>query len=145
LRNYAIVRLSRKEDIMAHLEHVNVTVADPEKTAQWMCDVFGWKVRWSGPSKMGGRTVHVGTDTEYLAVYTLDGGKSRKAGSREALAGLNHIGVEVDDLKSAEERVIAAGYRTFYHGDFPDEAPARANFYFEDENGIEFEVAAYRR
>jgi catechol 2,3-dioxygenase-like lactoylglutathione lyase family enzyme len=130
---------------MAAIEHVNVTVMDPEKTAKMLSDVFGWKVRWQGPSKMGGRTVHVGTDTAYLAVYTLGGEKSEKAGSREALAGLNHIGIEVDDLAATEARVKAAGYRTFYHGDFPEETPARANFYFEDENGIEFEVAAYRR
>ena len=130
---------------MTILEHVNVTVMNPEKTAKMLCGVFGWKVRWQGPSKMGGRTVHVGDDEQYLAVYTLGGEKSEKPGSREALAGLNHIGVEVADLAATEKRVIAAGYRTFYHGDFPDETPARANFYFEDENGIEFEVASYRR
>jgi catechol 2,3-dioxygenase-like lactoylglutathione lyase family enzyme len=133
------------EDAMAVLEHVNVTVANPEKTAKMLCEVFGWKIRWQGASKMGGRTVHVGTDTEYLAVYTLSGDQSEKAGSREALAGLNHIGIEVDDLAATEARVNAAGYRSFCHGDFPDETPARANFYFEDENGVEFEVAAYRR
>lgn len=130
---------------MAILEHVNVTVANPEKTAKTLCDVFGWKVRWKGPSKLGGFTVHVGDDAQYIALYTLQGQKSAKAGSREALAGLNHIGVEVDDLTAAEQRIIAAGYRTFYHGDFPEETPARANFYFEDENGIEFEIAQYRR
>lgn len=130
---------------MAILEHVNVTVADPEKTAKMLCEVFGWKIRWQGAAKMGGRTVHVGDDEQYLAVYTLEGGKSQKAGSREALAGLNHIGIEVADLDAVEKRVIAAGYRTFFHGEFPEETPARANFYFEDENGIEFEVASYRR
>jgi catechol 2,3-dioxygenase-like lactoylglutathione lyase family enzyme len=130
---------------MASLEHVNVTVKNPEATAKMLCDVFGWQIRWQGPSKMGGRTVHVGTATEYVAVNTLEGDKSAKAGSREALAGLNHIGIEVDDLAATEKRVAAAGYRTFSHGDFPDETPARANFYFEDENGIEFEVAAYQR
>jgi glyoxylase I family protein len=135
----------KTEMAMAILEHVNVTVTDPNKTAKMLCEVFGWKIRWQGPSKMGGFTVHVGDDAQYVAVYTLDGAKSQKAGSREALAGLNHIGIEVNDLAAAERRVIAAGYRPVLHGDFPDEVPARANFYFEDENGIEFEVASYRR
>jgi catechol 2,3-dioxygenase-like lactoylglutathione lyase family enzyme len=130
---------------MAKLEHVNVTVMDPERTAKMLCEVFGWRIRWQGEAKLGGRTVHVGDDGMYLAVYTLNGAKSQKAGSREALAGLNHIGLEVEDLAATEARVKAAGYKTFYHGDFPDETPARANFYFEDENGIEFEVASYRR
>ena len=130
---------------MTILEHVNVTVRDPAATAKTLCDAFGWRVRWQGPSKMGGHTFHVGDDAQYIAVYTLHGAKSAKAGSREALAGLNHIGVEVADLAATEARVLALGLRTFYHGDFPDETPARANFYFEDENGIEFEVASYRR
>jgi catechol 2,3-dioxygenase-like lactoylglutathione lyase family enzyme len=130
---------------MAALEHVNVTVRNPEKTARMLCDIFGWNVRWQGASKLGGRTVHVGDDRQYVAVYTKDGDASQKAGAREATAGLNHIGIEVADLAATEQRVLAAGYRTFYHGDFPEETPARANFYFEDENGIEFEVASYRR
>lgn len=130
---------------MAILEHVNVTVSNPEKTAKMLCAVFGWKIRWQGPAKMGGFSVHVGDDAQYIAVYTLEGNKSQTAGSREALAGLNHIGLEVADLAATEARVKAAGYKTFYHGEFPEETPARANFYFEDENGIEFEVASYRR
>ncbi len=130
---------------MAKLEHVNITVRNPEQTAKMLCEVFGWHVRWQGASKMGGRTVHVGTQDDYLAVYTLSGEASQKAQPREALAGLNHVGIEVDNLAAVEARVKAAGYKTFFHGEFPDETPARANFYFEDENGIEFEVAAYRR
>ena len=27
---------------MTRLEHVNVTVADPDKTAAVLCDLFGW-------------------------------------------------------------------------------------------------------
>lgn len=30
------------------LEHVNVTVSDAQKTADWLGDVFGWHVRWCG-------------------------------------------------------------------------------------------------
>ena len=52
------------------LEHVNLTVSDPEKSAEILGRIFGWHVRWSGPSLMGGRTVHVGTDDRYLALYT---------------------------------------------------------------------------
>lgn len=29
----------------AILEHVNVTVSDPDKTAAMLCDLFGWHVR----------------------------------------------------------------------------------------------------
>ena len=30
------------------LEHANITVSDPEKTAAWMQTVFGWRIRWQG-------------------------------------------------------------------------------------------------
>ena len=30
----------------ATLEHVNYCTPDPPKTAEWMADVFGWKIRW---------------------------------------------------------------------------------------------------
>ena len=53
---------------IAKFEHVNVTVSDPKKTASMLTRLFGWKVRWEGPSKYDGYTVHVGTDEDYLAL-----------------------------------------------------------------------------
>ena len=32
----------------AILEHINMTVTDPDKTAQMLSELFGWRVRWSG-------------------------------------------------------------------------------------------------
>ena len=40
---------------MARLEHVNVTVADPDKAAETLCALFDWKVRWAGPALTTGR------------------------------------------------------------------------------------------
>ena len=52
------------------IEHVNLTVSDPKRTAAMLHDIFGWTIRWEGPSLGDGYTVHVGTDTHYLAVYS---------------------------------------------------------------------------
>ncbi len=52
----------------ANLEHVNVTVSDPAKTADMLCDLFDWHIRWSGDSINGGRTIHVGTKGSYVAL-----------------------------------------------------------------------------
>jgi catechol 2,3-dioxygenase-like lactoylglutathione lyase family enzyme len=38
------------------LEHANITVSDPEKTAAWMQAVFGWRIRWQGPALESGFT-----------------------------------------------------------------------------------------
>jgi catechol 2,3-dioxygenase-like lactoylglutathione lyase family enzyme len=120
------------------LEHVNVTVADPERSADLMGALFDWRVRWRGPSLMGGRTVHVGSDDHYLALYTPPAGHAATAFPKGE--PLNHIGVEVDDLEATEARVRAAGLTPFNHGDYP---PGR-RFYFLDPDGVEYEVIAYR-
>lgn len=117
------------------LEHVNVTVADPEAAAKLMGDIFGWGVRWEGPAMAGGRTIHVGGDDYYLALYAPAGGGAAFPKGQP----LNHIGVEVDDLDAVEARVAAAGLIPFSHGDYH---PGR-RFYFLDPNGIEYEVVSY--
>ena len=51
------------------IEHVNITVSSPERTAAMLNASFGWELRWEGPSALGGYTIHVGSETDYLAVY----------------------------------------------------------------------------
>ena len=124
----------------AFLEHANVTVSDPQRTAKELSDLFGWHVRWEGESKMGGYTVHVGGDESYLAIYSLGNGKAGKADDTySTIGGLNHLGIVVDDLDAAEGRVKAAGYQTHNHGDYE---PGR-RFYFDNSDGIEIEVVSY--
>jgi catechol 2,3-dioxygenase-like lactoylglutathione lyase family enzyme len=118
------------------IEHVNVTVADPDAAARLMQDLFGWEVRWRGPALNGGRTVHVGSAEQYLALYAPPGGGPAFPKGQP----LNHIGVEVDELDATEARVVAAGLKPFAHGDYE---PGR-RFYFLDANGIEYEVVSYR-
>jgi len=122
----------------ASLEHVNVTVADSEKTAAILCDLFGWQVRWRGAAASGGHTVHVGTDSAYLAVYSPPGGKSGAPFAKGV--PLNHIGIEVGDLDAIEARAIALGLKPFNHGSYD---PGR-RFYLFDADGIEWEIVSYR-
>ena len=123
----------------ATLEHVNFTVTDPDKTAQRLCDLFGWKVRWSGRSIHDGFTVHVGTDNAYLAIYSHGKPDAPEEESYFTRGGLNHIGITVDDLEAVEAKVKAMGYEPYNHADYE---PGR-RFYFDDEDGIEFEVVSY--
>lgn len=124
---------------LPRIEHVNVTVTDPERAARLMESVFGWKVRWQGPSMAGGHTIHVGTGEHYVALYT---DPARTYSEQDFTKGrpLNHIGVEVETLDDTEARVIAAGLTPFSHGDYE---PGR-RFYFLDPDGIEYEVVSYR-
>jgi catechol 2,3-dioxygenase-like lactoylglutathione lyase family enzyme len=121
------------------IEHVNITVADPDRTSDLMAALFGWHVRWSGPGQNGGYYVHVGSDDHYVALYTR-GSPARVAEAFGKGKPLNHIGVEVDDLDAIEARVIAAGLRPFSHADYD---PGR-RFYFLHPDGIEYEVVSYK-
>ncbi len=123
----------------ATLEHVNVTVSDAALTADRLCKLFGWKIRWQGPAMDGGISVHVGSDSSYLAVYSPRKIRRTDASSHATLGGLNHIGVTVDDLDATEARIRQAGYKPHSHADYE---PGR-RFYFDDEDGIEFEVVSY--
>jgi catechol 2,3-dioxygenase-like lactoylglutathione lyase family enzyme len=120
------------------IEHVNVTVSDPERAARLMESIFGWQVRWQGPAMNGGRTIHVGSPDHYIALYAAKDGPAAGAGFAKGLP-LNHIGVEVEALDETEARVIAAGLTPFSHGDYE---PGR-RFYFFDPDGIEYEVVSY--
>lgn len=117
------------------LEHVNITVGDPERSSMLLQRLCGWHERWRGPSLLGGWTIHVGGERDYLAVYTRGEDRGRFAKG----APLNHVGLLVDDLDEAEQVVIAAGLEPFNHADYE---PGR-RFYFLDWDGIEFEVVSY--
>ena len=119
----------------ARLEHANITVSDPDRSAALFQKLCGWHERWRGASQLGGWTIHVGNERDYLAVYTNDNPRERFAKG----APLNHVGLVVDDLDAAERIVVDAGLIPFNHGDYD---PGR-RFYFIDWDGIEFEMVSY--
>ncbi|MGC3938250.1 VOC family protein [Roseobacter sp. EG26] len=123
----------------AMLEHTNYTVSDADATAAWMCDLFDWRIRWEGASLDGGKSIHVGTDTHYLALYTPKVQTGEKPNSYITRGGLNHIAVVVEDIDAMESAVKTAGFTPGNHGDYE---PGR-RFYFHDHDNIEYEVVQY--
>ena len=123
---------------MGRIEHVNLTVSDPERTAALLRQLFGWQVRWDGPTRGGGRTIHVGSKSAYVALCSGNGVALTADNFRKGRP-LNHIGVEVDDLDAAHARVLEAGLEPGNHDVYE---PGR-RFYFFDHDGVEFEVVSY--
>jgi catechol 2,3-dioxygenase-like lactoylglutathione lyase family enzyme len=121
------------------LEHANLTVSDPERTAAMLADLFDWHIRWKGGSIHGGHTVHVGTDFSYLALYTMPEAEPDTVDSYRRVAGLNHVALVVEDLEALEQRVIDAGFQPTNHADYE---PGR-RFYFRDHDNVEYEVVSY--
>lgn len=120
----------------ARLEHVNIRVSDPDRTAALLTRLCGWHERWRGPSALGGWTIHLGSDSEYIALYQ---GDDPLSGPFAKGLPLNHIGLVVDDLDAAERTLIEAGLEPFNHADYE---PGR-RFYVFDWDGIEWELVSY--
>ena len=120
------------------IEHANLSVTQPERSAALFKTLLGWEERWRGKSQMGGETIHVGerhNGGSYMALYTSDDVRGEYSKGQP----LNHVGLMVDDLAGAERVVIEAGLTPFGHDDYdPGE-----RFYFFDWDGIEFEVVSY--
>ena len=128
--------------IAVELEHANLTVSDPKKTAENLCKLFDWKIRWRGAAINGDgpHRTRSAADSTYLALYCPALKPQKQAGSSYATAaGLNHVAVVVDDIDAMELRVKQAGYEPVNHGDY---TPGR-RFYFHNEDGIEIEVVSY--
>jgi len=123
---------------IGQIEHANLSVTNPERSAELFKQMLGWEERWRGPSQKHGWTIHVGDPANgatYLALYTGDHVKGEYSKGQP----LNHVGLLVDDLKAAENTVVASGLKPFGHDDYePGE-----RFYFFDWDGIEFEVVSY--
>jgi catechol 2,3-dioxygenase-like lactoylglutathione lyase family enzyme len=122
------------------LEHINLTVSDAKSTARLLENLFDWHVRWEGPALDDGYTVHVGSDDQYLALYTPKFDTKSVASSHLNAGGMNHVGIVVDDLDAIEQRVIKHGYKPFNHGSYE---PGK-RFYFRGADNVEFEVISYR-
>lgn len=124
----------------AILEHINMTVSDPDKTAQMLVDLFGWNLRWSGDSINNGRSVHVGNEDDYVALYSVGAPRTLKENENYRLAGaVNHLGILVDDLDAVEQRILDYGIKTHSHQTYEP----GSRFYFHDHDGIEYEVVSY--
>lgn len=123
----------------AILEHVNVTVKDPARTAELLCNLFGWHIRWQGASMDNGLTYHVGNKADYLAIYSQPQLQGASPSSYVTSGGLNHIGILVDDLVATEAKVLAAGIETYSHQTYEP----GSRFYFRDYDGVEYEVVSY--
>lgn len=120
----------------ARLEHVNITVSDPERSARFLGELLEWHERWRGPAINHGWTIHLGSDNDYIALYTPGAPQTDRF---DKGLPLNHVGLLVDDLERAKRVVRNAGFEVWGEADYE---PGQ-RFYFFDWDGIEFEVVSY--
>jgi catechol 2,3-dioxygenase-like lactoylglutathione lyase family enzyme len=120
-----------------HLEHVNLTVSDLDRSIAFYCDLLDLSVRWKGPIGEGRLGAHVGDERCYLALF------QAAAPGRVDLdydrPGLNHFGFVVENLDDARRRVEQLGATVHHEADYD---PGR-RIYFLDPDGHEVELVEY--
>jgi catechol 2,3-dioxygenase-like lactoylglutathione lyase family enzyme len=118
------------------LEHVNLTVADVERSIEFYDRLLGLRVRWKGFTSGGQPAAHVGDDQWYIALFE---GEPRPIVLEYEKVGYNHFGVVVDDLDEAVARVRELGASVHLQS---DAEPGR-RAYFLDPDGYEVELVEY--
>lgn len=122
------------------LEHVNLTVRNIDTSFQFYEALFGFKKRWEGTAtgEVGTvRAVHAGNEHTYLALF-----EAEREGHSQAdygVAGVNHIGFEVEDLELYRKRLDELGSSIHLEADYD---PGK-RIYFFDPDGIEIELVEY--
>jgi catechol 2,3-dioxygenase-like lactoylglutathione lyase family enzyme len=127
------------------LEHINLTVADLDRSIGFYTRLFGFDIRWKGTTADGRPAAHIGNDRHYLALF-----QARPA-SRDATltpvapgksyndVGFNHAGFVVEDLEGLTRRLEELG---IHHTAEQSYDPGR-HVYFHDPDGIEIELVQY--
>lgn len=121
-----------------HLEHINLTVNDLDRSIRFYQHLLGLDLRWQGETSAGEPAAHLGGTTSYLALF--------QAAKPEVLAapdygrtGLNHFGVLVEDLPACRDRLVELGIQPHFE---PEYQPGQ-RLYFYDPDGIEVELVSY--
>ena len=122
------------------LEHINMTVANLDRSIDFYSRLFGWKVRWRGETSDGKLAAHVGDDRSYLALFEARDHTPPPPQKSYDLVGLNHFGFVIDDLDAVKLRLSELGIESKSDQTYD---PGR-HLYFHDPDGVEIELVQYQ-
>ena len=118
------------------LNFVTLHVSDVNITAKQLCQLFNWKILYTGKSLHKHQTVHIGNDRSRLVIQPATNTERKPTAANKALHRLFNIGVEVEDIAVVEQQVIKAGLPTYAE----NESSHQREFRFSDSDGIEYHV-----
>jgi catechol 2,3-dioxygenase-like lactoylglutathione lyase family enzyme len=124
------------------LDHANLAVRDLDGAIRFLRTAFPeFRIRGEGTTWSGGRWVHVGTESTYVALQQAADEPAERWVPYAGKPGLNHLGFEVDDAEAVRARLRAAGYED---STVPNAHPHRMRVYFHDAEGNDWEFVEYR-
>jgi catechol 2,3-dioxygenase-like lactoylglutathione lyase family enzyme len=121
-----------------YFEHVNLTVADVDRSVAFYQALLGFGVRWRGTIASGQSAAHVGDEKFFIAMFQAE--REGKPDGDYGNVGINHFGFVVDDLDDMKRRLESLGVKPHSEQDYE---PGR-RIYFLDPDGIEVELVEYQ-
>ena len=125
-----------------NIDHLNLTVADFDKTVSWYSRVFGFKLVEEGVQD-GTRWGVIRQGEAMLCIYQFaecrleDRFDMRKMG----LHGINHFGLRITDQDTWEKIITRENIAVLYDG--PTRWPHSTSWYIKDPTGWEIEIALW--
>jgi catechol 2,3-dioxygenase-like lactoylglutathione lyase family enzyme len=121
------------------LEHANLSVSSIDAMTRFITSAFpDFAIRGEGVDDFGRPWRHVGNQDFYLALQAVERMHERRPYGD--VAGLNHLGWEVEDSSALCDRMQEAGFAPNMHY---DDHPARRRVYFFDPEGNDWEFIQY--
>ena len=117
-----------------HIEHVNLSISNLQRSIDFYCRLFDFRVRWQETDPDAQPAAHVGNDEIYLALF--EASEPAVAENNYERVGLNHFGLTVPDLAPYRDRLAELGV-TPHHEPTYDPGP---RLYFFDSDHIEVEL-----
>ncbi|MGX1097856.1 VOC family protein [Amorphus sp. MBR-141] len=122
---------------MARLRHIAIVVRDLEAMTEFYKQVF--ELEYVGAETIGTGTANYLTDgvVNLALLHFTD-----KTGEElDRMAGLNHFGVQVDDVAEYERRVEAAGGKFFF--ELAGSKQGNSERKYKDPEGVVFDISAH--
>jgi len=122
---------------MARLRHIAIVVRDLDAMTEFYKQVF--ELEYVGSETIGTGTANYLTDgvVNLALLYFTD-----KTGEElDRMAGLNHFGVQVDDVAEYERRVEAAGGKFFF--ELAGSKQGNSERKYKDPEGVVFDISAH--
>ena len=90
--------------------HVHLKAPDPEKTANWYVKVFGFRIVTDAVREFGDRFLRC--ESSDGTVFNISGARTNESmgdGDANAHWGIEHFGINVDDIDTEIERLKGHG------------------------------------